>query len=434
MRLLRIKISTPLLLLVTLVLGLSGRTNPVEEQVSTSGQPVIIYLFWGDGCPHCAAAKEFLTGLVNRYSSVEVKPYEVWNEPQNQEIFKKMAAAFNFEPQGVPAIFIGNRYWIGYSDQIGEEIEAYVKNCAENGCADRGHEAIHAIDLPLIGSIPLTGKSLWVSTVLISFVDGVNPCSLWVLTMLLAITLHTGSRKKVLIIGLIFLTVTAGIYGLFIAGLFTALKLAQFMVWIQVIVALVAIFFALVNIKDYFWYKEGISLTISDAKKPGIYQRMRKLVDANQSFWGITGATVLLAVGVSLVEFSCTAGFPVLWTSLLVSQKVTPPIFVFLLLLYLLIYQLDEAVIFLTAVVTLKSSKLEEKHGRILKLIGGMFMLTLAVVMLIKPTLMNNIGSSLLIFGLALFATLTVLMIHRVILPKLWKRYRSHSFKKVPKS
>ena len=110
------------------------------------------------------------------------------------------------------------------------------------------------------------------------------------------------------------------------------------------------------------------------------------------------------------MEFSCAARFPVLWTNLLVSQKVTALTFVLLLLLYLFIYQLDEMVIFFAAVYTLKSSKLEEKHGRILKLISGMLMLTLAVVMLVKPAMMNNLVSSLFIFGDALLAILLVLL------------------------
>ena len=73
---------------------------------------------------------------------------------------------------------------------------------------------------------------------------------------------------------------------------------------------------------------------------------------------------------------------------------------------------------FLPPCIPLKSSKLEEKHGRILKLIGGMLMLALAVVMLVKPALMNSLGSSLLIFGAATLATLLVLLIHRTILPR----------------
>jgi cytochrome c biogenesis protein CcdA len=259
---------------------------------------------------------------------------------------------------------------------------------------------------------------LFLSTALIAFVDGFNPCSLWVLSMLLAITLHTGSRKKVLVIGLVFLTVTAAIYALFIAGLFTVLKIVSFVGWIQVVVALVALFFGIVNIKDYFFYKEGVSFTISDDKKPGIYQRIRKVMDAGDSWWGLIGGTIVLAAGVSLVEFSCTAGFPVLWTNLISAQQATAITFVLLLLLYMIIYQLDELGIFLVAVFTLKSSRIEEKHGRILKLIGGVLMLTLAIVMLVKPELMSDIEKSLIVFGIAFAITLLILLIHRVILPK----------------
>jgi hypothetical protein len=283
------------------------------------------------------------------------------------------------------------------------------------------------ISLPLLGTVDLSKQSLWISTLLISFVDGFNPCSLWVLSMLLALTVHSGSRKKVLWIGLVFLTVTAAIYALFIAGLFSFLTITSFAGWIRVLVALVALFFALVNIKDYFWFKEGVSLTIKKEDQKGILVRMRRVMDASQSFWGLTGATVVLAAGVSLVEFSCTAGFPVLWTNLLAAQKVAPVLFVMLLLLYMLIYQLDELVIFLSAVFTLKASKMEEKQGRILKLAGGLLMLTLALVMLINPNLMNSLSNSLIIFGLALGATALVLLLHRVVLPKFGIRVGSEA-------
>lgn len=134
---------------------------------------------------------------------------------------------------------------------------------------------------------------------------------------------------------------------------------------------------------------------------------------------GLISGTIILAAGVSLVEFSCTAGFPVLWTNLLTSQQVTAMTFIVLLLVYLLVYQLDELGIFLVAVFTLKSNKIEEKHGRILKLIGGMLMITLAGIMLVKPTLMSDLSSSLIIFGIAFGATLLVFLLHRVILPRL---------------
>jgi hypothetical protein len=141
-------------------------------------------------------------------------------------------------------------------------------------------------------------------------------------------------------------------------------------------------------------------------------------MDASQSIWGLIGATILLAGGVSLVEFSCTAGFPVIWTNLLTANNVQTPQFILLLIVYMFIYQLDELVIFLTAVFTLKASKLEEKSGRILKLIGGMLMMTLALVMVIDPAKMNSIGGTLIIFGIAFASSMLVLFVHRKVLPK----------------
>jgi thiol-disulfide isomerase/thioredoxin len=402
---------------------------------------VVIYLFWGDGCPHCASEKPFLQELAQRSPGVEVREYEVWYNEGNRALLAKMGEAYGFDPNGVPVTFVGDQHWVGYADSIGQEIEKAVTACLANSCRDAGAGIITpaepasgpaedrvvtsgaiaemptSVDLPIIGNVNLQHQSLLLSTLLISFVDGFNPCSVWVLTMLLAITLHTGSRKKVLLIGLIYLTVTAAVYALFIAGLFTVFSVVSFTGWIQVIVALVALFFAGVNIKDYFWYKEGISLTISDEKKPGLLRRARGLLDASQSFWGLASATVVLAGGVSLVEFSCTAGFPMIWTNLLSSQRVALVSFLGLLVVYLLIYQLDELGIFLAAVYSMKATRLEEKHGRILKLIGGGLMFTLAMVMLIKPSLMSDLTSSLVIFGIALVLTLLILLVHRRILP-----------------
>lgn len=455
-----------LLLAITVVLFfLFPPSSPVQAQTQT---PVIIYMFWGDGCPHCAEAEPFLESLATKYPGVELKRYEVWYNTNNLDLLNSMANKAGFEPTAVPTIFIGDRHWTGYSAELGQEIEGVVQSCQLSGCADAGlgldfskaalsvagetHATPTAvtptpqpaegsapasgstINVPLIGAVNLKSQSLFVSTLLISFVDGVNPCSVWVLTMLLALVVHTGSRRKVLVIGLVFLTVTALVYALFIAGLFSVLSFARYLIWVRSVVALVSLTFAVINIKDYFWFKKGVSLTISDNQKPGIFQKMRRVIDASDSFWGLVGATVVLSAGVSLVEFSCTAGFPVLWTNLLTSQNVSILTFILLLLVYMIIYQLDEMVIFFSAVYTLKATRLEEKQGRILKLFGGMLMLALGLVMLINPALMNDLLSSLIVFGLAFGVTGLVLLVHHWLLPRLGiiqpeEKTRSHGHK-----
>ncbi len=439
--------------------------QPQPAVQAQGDNPVVVYMFWGEGCPHCALAKPFFEKLAKTYPDVELRFYEVYYVPENQEKFITMGTAFGFQAQYVPTIFIGDQYWEGYAETMEPMFEEEIQRCLAVGCKDAGAGIIvplptqssqttpevtpiptqstaqeRTIKLPLIGEVSLANQSMTVATLLIAFVDGVNPCSIWVLTMLLALTLHSGSRKRVLIIGFVFIMITALVYALFIAGLFTFLTFVNFMTWIQVVVALVALVFAIINIKDYFWYKEGVSLTISDDKKPGIFKRMRKVLDSSQSLWGMIGATIVLAGGVSLVEFSCTAGFPVLWTNMLSAQKVTGLDFILLLLLYMFIYQLDELIIFLTAVFTLKATRLEEKHGRILKLIGGVLMFTLAGVMIIRPSLLSDLNSALIIFGIAFALVALILLIHRRVLPamgvyigsEMENKHKTKSAKKSP--
>ena len=437
---------TVLFLILTVVLMASSVALPV----SAANDVLNVYIFEGEGCPYCARAIAFFKELAEKDERIIVHDFEVYHNLQNREYFTALASVHGFEPMYVPTIFIGDQYWVGFSDTIQAEIEDVIQKCHDGGCVDFGKQVLSSslffaegvpaetnpagetaspgedtvtnvgefsITLPLFGRIDLAKRSLLLSTLLISFVDGFNPCSIWVLSMLLAITLNARSRKKVLIIGFVFIFVTAFIYALFIGGLFTVFTFIGYVGWIQLIVALIAFVFALVNIKDYFWYKEGISLTISDKQKPGIYKGIRRIMNAEENLWGLVSATVVLAAGVSLVEFSCTAGFPMIWTNLLAIHEVSGLAFLGFLLVYMLVYQLDEMGIFLVAVFTLRKSKMEEKYGRILKLLGGMLMLTLALVMLIDPTLMNNIGRSLWVFGFAFGITGLVLLVHRVILP-----------------
>ncbi len=434
-----------LAVLFVLIVAVVSVAVPIGARAAPDNE-VTLYFFWGDGCPHCATAKPVLAEFEARYPGLEVRDFEVWGSAENRQLFIDMAAKFDFEPTGVPTFFLGDKYWVGYTEPTTRrQIEAAIAQCVASGCPDAGAGVFEPataepapsgappatsqpapsagpdddiVNLPILGDVDAASQSLALTTLLIAGVDGFNPCSLWVLSVLLALTLRTGSRRATVTIGVVFIAVTALVYALFIAGLFTVFSVVSFAAWVRVVVALVAVGFAAINIKDYFWFKQGVSLTIPDAKKPGIYQRLRHILAGGQSLPVLVAGTVVLAAGVSFVELACTAGFPVLWTNILAAREVTPVVFALLLALYMLIYQLDELAIFAGAVVTLRATKLEEKQGRILKLVGGMLMLSLAVVMLVEPSLMNGVRTSLLVFAAAATATLLVLLLHRVVLPR----------------
>ena len=392
---------------------------------------VTIYFFWGDGCPHCAEEEIFLEELKKDYPQITVLDYEVWYDKDNQEILKKAADVMGFEPKGVPVTIIGEKVWIGFREQYKAEITDAVKNCIANTCESPIEKEVLATDtpsevqtnsdqvitVPIFGDIDLGKQSLAISTLIIGFVDGFNPCSLWVISVLLALTLTSGSRTKVITVGLTYLIVTTIVYSLFILGVFTLFSYIGYLKWIQVIVALVAVGFGVINMKDYFWYKEGVSFTISDKHKPKLYKNMRDSVVTPRSLMGLISTTAVMAAGVSLIEFSCTAGFPVIWSNIMIANNVSGLYFALLLGLYMLIYLLDEIGVMTVASITMKAARVEEKHGRILKLISGTIMLALGIVMLIDPTLMNNLSSSLGVFVIALALTALIYIIHQRILP-----------------
>jgi cytochrome c biogenesis protein CcdA len=255
--------------------------------------------------------------------------------------------------------------------------------------------------VPVVGPVDLGGRSLIVSTVLIGFVDGVNPCSLWVLSILLALVLHSGSRRRVAAVGGVFLLVTTGMYGLYIAGAYTAVSYAQFLPWIQRGVAVVAGGLGLLQLKDGFGFDVGPSLGVSERARPGMYDRMRRLAAADRPIAAILGATVALAVGVSLLETPCTLGLPILWTNLLADRGVGVVGAAVLFVVYLTMFLLDEVVVVVGVVVTMRALKIQEHHGQTLKIVSGMLMMTLAAAMIGWPDALATIEGTLTVFAVA---------------------------------
>lgn len=383
----------------------------------TDAEPVELTLYWGDGCPRCEEEQAFLAELVEEQPSLTVTALEVWFDDENRELFTAAGQELGFDASSVPTTVIGDRVWIGFTDAIGESIADAVGLAAAGeepspgvyGTAGAGtcspdeltcstEDEPASVDVPLVGEVGLADRSLLVSTLVIGFVDGVNPCSLWVISVLLTIVVRTASRRRVLVIGSVFLAVTAGMYALYMAGIYSALSVVRHLGAIQVAVALAAGIFGAVSVKDYFAFKKGLSFTIKDSAKPGIYARVRAAAGQRALLPALL-ATVTLAVAVSLLETPCTAGFPVLWTGLLQANGVPPLEAAGLFVVYMIPFLLDELLVFGLAVVTMRAAKMQEKHGQLLKLVAGVTMLALAAAMAIDPTLMEDPLGALVLFA-----------------------------------
>jgi glutaredoxin len=399
-------IAVVLIALVALMAG-AWSANAAE---AAPEKTVELVLFWGDGCPHCEAERQWLEQAQEDYPQLQVTQHEVWYDEANRELLMETADRMGFEVSGVPTTIIGDAHWVGFSDSVQAQMEAVI---AEGGGSGTGVDGSTSdLEVPLVGSVDLRDHSLVLSTLLIGFVDGVNPCSLWVISVLLAIVVRTGSRRRVLAIGSAFLLVTAGMYAVYMAGIYSAMSVVGHLGAIQVVIAVVAGIFGVVSVKDYFAFKKGLSFTIRDSSKPGIYRRMRAAAGQHDLLPALA-ATVTLAVGVSLLETPCTAGFPVLWTGLLAANGVQAAEAAMLFVLYMLPFLIDEFIVFGVAVVTLRATKMQERHGRLLKLVAGTTMLALAGTVLIRPETMNDPVEATLVFVAAFAVTALVHLLVR---------------------
>ncbi len=269
-----------------------------------------------------------------------------------------------------------------------------------------------SLELPLIGEISTEDTPLVALTALIALVDGFNPCSLWVLTFMLGLVVHSGSRKKTAAVGLTFLTVTSIGYGAFVYGLINVFSYVSHLMWIKVAVAAVALVFGAVNVKDFFYWNRGLSFTIPDRFKPKITRELSETVRKDSLAMTLFG-TAVIAAGIVLVELPCTAGFPLIYSNILAERGVQTGFALVLLGLYMLIYLLDELAVFLGITYTMEKTRFEEKHGRYLKLLGGMIMIALAATLLIRPELMETLSGTIYVFGSALILSGVIAYIYR---------------------
>lgn len=373
-------------------------------------EPVELVLFHLESCPHCASERAFLADLQERYPDLVVRAYEVSSDPASRSLFVEMARDHGIEPRGVPTTFLGERVWVGFEDSIAREIEATV--AALLAGEEPVEEESSTVDVPFVGEVDVGDKSLLAATLLIGFVDGVNPCSLWVLSLLLALVLHSGSRARVFAVGGMFLAITSLLYGLYMLGIVSVLDYVDQLAWIRAIIAAIAITFGVFHLKEYYAPGRGPSLTISDSRKPGLYRRMRGLADPEKSAPAVLAGTALLAAGVSLVETPCTAGLPVLWSQLVADVSWAGRGLLFLV--YLAVFLVDELVVFTLAVVTMRAAKLQEHHGRFLQLLSGTVLVVLGGVIVVAPEMLETLRGTVVVFAGAALAVAALVLLDRL--------------------
>lgn len=391
-----------------------------------ANEKVNVYLFYGDGCPHCSALEEYLDENYSNDKDVKVYKYEVWNDVTNQELWKKVEDVTGEEAKGVPYFVIGKEVMQGYSagdvwekkvdkaieeakkinynDNVGitlgvvegkiikdddisksnydpDKKEADISDYYNN---DSDTNADTELNIPLIGTISLKDMSIPVIAILIGLVDGFNPCAMWVLIFLITMLFDYPSKKKMWILGCTFLFTSAFIYFLFMISF---LKVATFINSINVLKLLIAVFalvFGGFNIYRYFKTKDVGCDVVDKNKRRKIINRIKNIL-SSKSFAFAIGGIILLAISVNLIELLCSMGLPVMFTEILAYNNITGVKNILYIILYIIFFLIDDLIVFFIAMKTLKITAISNKYSKYSHLVGGLIMIAIGLLMILKP-------------------------------------------------
>ena len=388
--------------LATLAVSLAAFASAPPAPPAPGAGPQTMEVFVREGCPHCADAKRFLADLAKEKPELRIVIRDVLEEPAALARLQEIAKAQGSNAALVPAFFVNGQFILGYSTEAstdkfiraalaGQAVRppatpAGKSTCAaqeDSKCRMETPEADGGFSLTVLGrTITLEDVGLPAFTLVMGLLDGLNPCSMWVLILMISLLATLNDRKRMLAIAGTFVVVQGIAYFVFMAAWLNLFLLVGLSRASQLAVAAIAIAAGLVNIKDWYAPGKGFSLSISDKHKPGIYARMRGILHAESLPAAIVGV-IVLGMLVQVVEFLCTSGFPALFTRILTLRDLDPAAYYGYVSLYVAAYMFDDVIVLGIGVVTLSNRRLQEKEGRWLKLLAGLAMVGLGVYLVV---------------------------------------------------
>lgn len=356
-----------------------------------------INLFYGKECPHCEDEQKFLDTLKKQYGdNIEIKKFEVWHDSDNNDLLTKVRKALKNEDTGVPYTVIGTYGFTGYSEDTADKIMNLVKDNIKEPIGDiiddvkSGKEIseIKKIDnndvtVPILGKVDAKTVSLPLLAVVIGLADGFNPCAMWVLLFLISMLLGMKNRKRMWMLGLTFILTSAVMYTLFMVAWLHIAASAMQQVILRTLIALVAIIAGAYNLNKYFKEPDGCTVTNKKQRKQ-IFEKIKKFTKEKSLILALVGV-ITLAITVNLVELACSAGLPLLFTSVLAMNDLNTFEYGLYIFIYIFFFLIDDIIVFLIAMRTTEVTGLSTKYGKYSSLIGGILMLLIGALLILKP-------------------------------------------------
>lgn len=391
-----------------------------------------IHLFYGNGCPHCAAEEEFLSDYLKDRTDVKLYKYEIWYDSHNQELLSKVQKEMGTtNKNGVPFTVIGKKTIVGYADgvtdeQIKDAINYYLNNDYrdyageitgkvkkvevkedtikdESKTEDKKENKIEKADdtkdsdqtdenvtVPVLGKINAKKVSLPILAVVLGLVDGFNPCAMWILIFLITMLFNMKDRKKMWILGLTFILTSGIVYLMFMLAWLNLATFISKIAFIRLLIAVIALVVGLINVYKYIdsLKKKDEGCDVVDKKdRKKIMEKIISITHEKKFIIALLGIMVL-AASVNIIELMCSIGIPLLFTQILAMNNLSTFSYMIYMFIYIFFFLIDDIVIFVISMVTLKVTGLSTKYTKYSHLIGGIIMLIIGLLLIIKPELL----------------------------------------------
>lgn len=361
-----------------------------------------IYLFYGDGCPHCAEEEEWFKTYLEKNKNIKIHRYEVWYDTDNQEKYSKVHEILNDKSNGIPYLIIGESVISGFDkdltpERIKNAVEYYsninykdkvgiylgVVSESESGKDESKYEDTK-VKIPLLGTKEAKDVSIGLSAILISVVDGFNPCAMWILLFLISMLLGMKNKKRMWILGITFLASSALVYFLFLLSWLNLVVFLNKILYIRVAISFFAVLFGVLQLVNFFFKKDDGCEVVDSKNRKRIIKSIQKIIKEKSFILAVLGI-ILLAASVNIIELLCSLGLPVMFTQILAINEVSKVGQILYSLLYVLFFMIDDIIIFVIAMKTLEIKAISNKYGKYSHLIGGLIMIIIGVLMVYKP-------------------------------------------------
>jgi len=156
---------------------------------------------------------------------------------------------------------------------------------------------------------------------------------------------------------------------------------------VRYVVGLFALGLGIYYLYDFYKNKGGCAVSENE-KRRGFIERIKQVVLNKHLSVALVGM-VVLAASVNLIELLCSAGLPAVYTKVLSMNNLPEWQYYLYLMFYILIFMLDDIIVFVGAMITLQAFGIKNKYAKYSHLLGGIVVLLIGLALIFKPELLS---------------------------------------------